>query len=238
MPSFKANDLIRVHLEPKRFLPSRLSLIRILENQPDWLCIFKPAGVPSHETLDNQIENAKSYTEKLVDQPLWGLGRLDVGTSGLLLFAKSPKVAQVFNLDVLPKAEKIYQAHCPLSPSLNPGIWIDWMKKEKRSPRHLADTQDAEFTIRCELEVLSVQKNESAQKLKIKLITGRTHQIRAQMAKRGTPILGDALYGSREKPPETHEEFTLCCEEIRLEYLGSKINLQSSKNETTGINLK
>lgn len=227
MPAFKANDLIRLHLEPKRFLQSRLGLIHILENQADWLCIFKPAGVPAHETLDNLIENAKFYTEKLLDQPLWGLGRLDVGTSGLLLFAKSPKAAQVFNLDVLPKAEKFYRACCPPSPSLSPGKWQDWMKKEKRSPRHLADSENSEFTIRCELEVLSVQSNESFQELKIKLITGRTHQIRTQIAKRGAPILGDSLYGSREEAPKTHEEFALSCEEIRFEYLDSKVTLKN-----------
>lgn len=232
LPLFRAHDLIRVHLQPKRFPVTQLQKIQVLEDHPDWVAVWKPAGVPSHSTLDNQIENTKSFTENLLRVPLWGLTRLDVGTRGVLMLAKSAKAARELNETVLPQAEKFYESLSPL-PSKPIGPWIHWMKKSDRAPRELQREQSDEFQIRCELEILSRDviammldpDQTPAVHQTIRLKTGRTHQIRTQMAFEKAPILGDVMYGPGPSLAKDWEEFALSCESLSFEYLGQKFSL-------------
>ncbi|MFN7728262.1 MAG: pseudouridine synthase [Bdellovibrio sp.] len=229
LPLFQADDVIRVHLQPKRFPLSQLQKIQILEDQPDWVAVWKPAGIPAHATLDNQIENSKTYAETLLQIPLWGLTRLDVGTRGVLMLAKSARAARELNETVLPQAEKIYEALSSGTIGKPMGTWIHWMKKSDRAPREVSREQHGDFQIRCELEILSRVAVPAAHATlahqSIRLLTGRTHQIRVQLAHEQSPILGDPMYGPGPCLNPDFEEFALSCESLSGDYRGQRFSV-------------
>lgn len=225
------NDLIRVHLKPKRF--PKPNKIEILSENSEFVAVWKPSGLPSHPTLDNQIENMKTSVEEYLHQKIWSLARLDVGTDGILIFAKTSIAAKKWNIDYLPRAQKFYRALVALpilgeKKLLRLGLWQHWMLKSDRSPKIIKDHEFSESQL-CELEVLSCSKigipndiniksinDFDIYELKIRLISGRTHQIRSQLAFEGFPILGDSLYGGLASS-DSNESFALTCEKIIID---------------------
>lgn len=225
VPTFQANDLIRVHLKPKRFAQEQLTKIQLVEETKDWIAVWKPAGVPSHPTLDNKIENVKAVLESRLGRPLWGLSRLDVGTRGLLLLATSPAAARSLNLDTLSSCQKVYTS-LGRTPTRGPGHWTHWMKKSDRAPRELSASPTPEHTVCCELEVLKQDPLAPGWcRQEIRLITGRTHQIRVQMAFEGGALCGDALYGGASSLSPHWEEFALSCERLEGVHRGQRFEL-------------
>jgi len=238
------NQIIRFHLHPKRYSSEQLKKIRVIQENHNFIAIYKPAGVPSHETLDNCIENAKFYLMSKKKFNLWPLSRLDVGTQGILLFAKNREFANKYNeLLNVRKITKIY--HC-LSHSAAPlasGIYKHWMIKSNKAPKNLlSDTQISQLEqsnfLDCQLELnfserfdSSIIQNFAVQDLtsiylnQIRLITGRTHQVRAQMSKLAHPLLGDSLYGSSIQSSCQFECIALACTKILSHELGINIEL-------------
>lgn len=93
-------DLIRVHPYPRRYkivddIDWRCATIH---DSADYVIINKPAGVPSHPTLDNYYENVfvRAKSEMKHEGTLYLPHRLDTDTSGLLLLGKSKKFASYF----------------------------------------------------------------------------------------------------------------------------------------------
>lgn len=225
-----AQDIVRIHPQPKRYKKPFVhfqDLIR--EETEEFFVVVKPSGVPVHPTLDNLYENLLSWGKQDLKKDLFITHRLDVGTSGLMVYAKSGAAQARFN-GMLRKGlvQKVYQAESeirePAGGSLVPKAesmlnpWVHWMKPSYRAPKEL---QAEEFPegIRCESRPLSLEitKTEFGRKLVVdlELVTGRTHQIRAQMGFLGWPISGDQLYGSEIKF-EGPDQWKLQC--IRLQF--------------------
>jgi 23S rRNA pseudouridine1911/1915/1917 synthase len=78
-------------------------------------------------------------------------------------------------------------------------IWSDWLTRADRSGVvHVVDTgtAGARIAVTTVQRGSAVQLPEGCQWLRLRPTTGRTHQLRVQAARRGTPILGDTIYGS------------------------------------------
>lgn len=188
-------DYLRLHFNPKRFQGA--GLIRILKETNDFIVIDKPSGLPTHPTLDNAVENAKCFLEDKLACPLFAPQRLDISTSGVLLFAKNREFLQTFNAwqsdGVLKKYYVAVSSRAGRLPRL--GRWTHFMENSKRSPKKISSLQIQNWKV-CHLDVLEANESGRFCRLRIQLLTGRTHQIRAQLAFEGFPILGDRLYGS------------------------------------------
>lgn len=234
-PCLHQKDLIRIHLKPRRY-PSFHQFhehgFSILQQDNTWVAIHKIHGVPSHESLDNQLENAKAWTESIMKHKLWSLSRLDVGTSGVLLFAKNSEAARLFHTQYLPSAKKIYSARTLCGP-LKVGSWKHWMTKDPRGPKNVSREQRQDSDLFCELIVHESKflgdENEWASK--IELITGRTHQIRAQLAHEGFPIIGDWMYQPGPSFPREIPEiefWKLNCDDIQWTTLEGQIHHTTS----------
>lgn len=211
----QAGDVVRVHTQPKRFPLPLLNAGHLREESRDWVLIWKPSGLPSHETLDNLRENAKRWTEDQLGLRLWSLNRLDVGTRGWLLFAKTRSAAASFH-GSLERREvmKVYETLSP-QPSRPTGLWEHWMKRSDRSPKVLAREASAESDLLCRSRVTEMEPRAGLGfRCRVELVTGRTHQIRAQFAFEGSPLHGDSLYGSRVGSGERFEKFALSCEKL------------------------
>jgi 23S rRNA pseudouridine1911/1915/1917 synthase len=171
--------------------------------------MVKPCGIPMHATLDNAVENlAAAFSERL-----FVTHRLDVPTSGLVLLAKTKDYQVVFNnLLLAGEVNKTYQVLTLKEPPL--GRLINGMRVEDRAPKKIISYADftsgnhekSEQYIHCELEIISTSKinfdmgrpvptSAPGFLSLVKLITGRTHQIRAQFSFAGCPIVGDEMYG-------------------------------------------
>src|SRR6185312_13271800 len=96
----------------------------------------------------------------------------------------------------LGRVEKIYR-------SINegqvaPGVHTHFMDPQSRVPKVIQVEENSAWW-RCQLEVLRSLKCAEGYAHEIKLMTGKTHQIRAQMSFLGAPIVGDGVYGAEKK---------------------------------------
>lgn len=196
-------DYLRIHPTPKRYeYPGDLRE-RILHEDENYLIVDKPGGIPCHATLDNARENLLSWLMLMQDRPLFITTRLDVPTSGCLVLAKSPAAATSFNKlimkgNVRKEYEALVEGRCE-----NEGLIRHWMKDENWAPRKVF-AEPLGGGLECRLRVLERQpyetvNGEPATLLRIQLETGRTHQIRAQMAALGHPVWNDEMYGAPKR---------------------------------------
>lgn len=190
-----AQALLRVHSKPRRFLKNWNWSERILWENSNLLVLNKPSGIPCHPTVDNAVENILAQLQQQISTDIFLTHRLDVPTSGLLVFAKNKKSQTNFNRGLVEgKIRKIYSAIIP-APGLPPGKILHYMEKSPRAPKKVTP-HETPNSLHCELHILQNSPLSSGHvELEIELITGRTHQIRAQLSASGFPILGDTLYG-------------------------------------------
>jgi len=188
--------------EPLEVLPENIPIDIVYEDQ-HILVLIKPCGLvvhPSPGYTSGTLVNALLYHVKSlssiggVERP--GIvHRLDKNTMGLMVVAKTDmahrSLAEQFKER---KVEKLYKA-------LVKGI-PNWSYKLIEAPigRHTEDRK--KFTIReegkpakSEVWLLRAFPRQSVSLLKVKIHTGRTHQIRVHLSHLGFPILGDTTYG-------------------------------------------
>ncbi|MCK4538295.1 MAG: RluA family pseudouridine synthase, partial [Candidatus Krumholzibacteria bacterium] len=123
--------------------------------------------------------------------------RLDRGTSGVLVVAKTRQEARILSREFASgTVEKIYLAVVEGRPEKKSGRIEKPLKtsKDRISDTALSDSGKRAIT---DFRVLrEMPKNRSL--LEIRIGTGRTHQIRAHMASIGYPVAGDRQYGSKD----------------------------------------
>lgn len=191
----QGDQLIRLHTRRKSYVSRDLDLrARVVFANEEFLILDKPGGLPTHPTLDNYLENAKVMLEEQLAHPIFVTHRLDVATSGLLILAKSLKAqAQINKLFAKRKVRKFYRAR--VGQAVPSGLVEHFMDPNSRIPKVLS-TEARDGWLDCRMNILKVNESAEGFELDIELLTGRTHQIRAQLAALGAPILGDIAYGS------------------------------------------
>lgn len=214
---------IRVHTKPRRFpiLNQNWQQSIIFENQ-DFLIFNKPSGHPCHPTVDNIEENLITDLKRKMNQPLFLTHRLDVPTSGLLLLAKNSHFQSYFNqLLQQDLVVKKYRARCE-GQCRHQGLLQHWMEPSPRAPKHVSSTNQTGW-IECRLIIESVayQFEQDQSILMIQLLTGRTHQIRSQLAALGHPIIGDHMYGAKKISDKDEIDLT----SVSLEFENFKFEL-------------
>lgn len=173
----------------------------ILYEDEDLVIVDKPAGIPVHPVhghLDDTLGNIlqRYYADSNQSLIIRPVGRLDKDVSGSMLYAKNQISAARLNRQrqdgIL---QKTYLAAVKGQAEEKIGTYTDHIVRiEGNRQREIADKGSL-----CILhyELLSEgRKNDLSYSLmKIQIETGRTHQIRAQMAHHGHPLIGDDLYG-------------------------------------------
>ncbi len=224
-------DYLRVHFQPRRFDVSEIDTHLVLDNQPDFLVVFKPSGVPCHPTVDNYQENLiYQLTQKLnLKTPLQITHRLDTLTCGILLVAKTKKSQAEINLLFSQrKVEKKY--HCLADGLLNQPLHLKhFFIESPRAPKevstfYIPGSKIGELKIK-PLTVCS-QKDRPMTFCEVELLTGRTHQIRAQLKKIGLPLFADPVYNPRNSDSTIIPiaPLGLCAFDLQFQFLGRKFN--------------
>jgi len=191
------NKLFRVHTKPRRYNCKYDWNSLVVYENIDFIVINKPSGIPSHPSVDNTIENSLTQMSLTKNQPLHITHRLDTLTSGLIVYAKNILFVKNFNKQLQKKTiEKKYVALIEATHIL-PKKVIHYMEPSPRAPKKVSETFVENWAF-CELEILQQKKiTPDLNWLKINLLTGRTHQIRAQLSNLQAPITGDVLYGAK-----------------------------------------
>ncbi len=125
--------------------------------------------------------------------------RIDRNTGGMVIAAKNAAALRVINEKIKSREIKKYYL-CMVKGHIKPPaatLTVYLEKNEKQNRVYLSDTPKAGYK-KCITAYRTVGTTDIASYLEIDLITGRTHQIRAQMAHIGHPLAGDGKYGTNE----------------------------------------
>jgi 23S rRNA pseudouridine1911/1915/1917 synthase len=168
------------------------------------LAVNKPAGLLSQGDESGEASlvelirrDLKIRYQKPGNVYVGLLHRLDRPTSGVVLLAKTSKAAGRLSSEFRSgRVAKLYWAIVEGEPAEPSGVWVDHLAKDRRANRvDRTDERDSLARLaRVEFEVLERQGGYT--KLALRPMTGRSHQLRVQLASRGIPILGDRKYGS------------------------------------------
>ena len=198
--------------------------LNILYEDAHLLVCYKPAGVPVQSAgvgREDCVSILKNYfygqqTKKMPgSEPYVGVvHRLDQPVEGVLVFAKTPFAAKELSRQVTDGSmQKYYLALCKLEKTgcgqcgkpvhtvdnvdncvENSGFYEDFLLKNGKTNMSEVVSEKTKDAKIARLEWWELSRSEQEKLVKIKLITGRHHQIRVQMAHHGTPLVGDTKY--------------------------------------------
>lgn len=148
---------------------------------------------------------------------VYAVHRLDYATSGLVIFARNSKARAALDEGMkLRTFDKIYECAVSRRPNLDSATLTAYAIKDSRAARVkvYASPKKGALTMKTAYRVIS--SNGARSLLEVRLITGRTHQIRAHMAFIGCPIIGDDKYGGAKQG----DRLLLCARRLRLHFKG------------------
>lgn len=190
--------------------------LKVLYEDNHIIAVVKPAGVLSQGDSSGEksiIDDVKKYLKDKYKKPgnvfLGLLHRLDRPVEGIMLFAKTSKgasrLSEQFRNHTI---EKTYQAIVIGKPQKERGVLTNKLGKDTKSmkAREFDDGKEAKLFYEM------IKSNGNYSLLKIKIDTGKFHQIRSQLSLAGLPILGDIKYGAKEPLP--NEVIALCATHI------------------------
>ncbi len=154
------------------------------------------------------VDAVKSYLKEKYDKPgnvFLGLPhRIDRPTSGIVLMARTSKVLHRFNKMFKEKEQirKTYWAAVDREPDPPEGSLTHWITRSReinKSYAHTAEVDDSKMAL---MNYRTIAAADNYFLLEVGLLTGRHHQIRAQLAKIGIHIKGDLKYGFPRSNPD------------------------------------
>jgi 23S rRNA pseudouridine955/2504/2580 synthase len=164
------------------------------------LALNKPRGIESQGELCAIV---RVYLEGKLPPSLsfspGPLHRLDKGASGVIIFGESLEGARKFN--ELMRGGLLQKTYIALLEGglTAPQVWRDKVSYSNVFRRTLLT--DSAVSKYAETEALPLEVCGGFTVAKINIVTGRTHQIRAQAAAHGLPLYGDGKYGGKNRPP-------------------------------------
>ena len=178
--------------------------LEVLYEDNHVLVAYKPVGVLSQADITGDIDMltlVKSYIKHRYNKPgdvyVGLVHRLDRMTSGVMVFAKTSKAAMRLSNDIANhQFFKEYVAVCEGNiENYDEVELINYLEKDEKNNKSFISPNGKEAIL-----AYQVIKNKSNKSLvRIKLKTGRHHQIRVQFSNIGHPLYGDVKYGSKYK---------------------------------------
>jgi 23S rRNA-/tRNA-specific pseudouridylate synthase len=185
----------------------------VFENQ-DLISVFKPANwlsVPSHGGSTDPRPVVGLELQRQLGQRIFPLHRLDYGVSGILAFAKTPESQRkILRSWEKGKVRKVYQA------LTSPQNFDHWPEERAGSLREafmesstpwvssiVAGKKRSFVAPHGDKSITRYQKKEQTPRhilWELEPVTGRRHQLRLELSRRGFPIWGDELYGGQKRP--------------------------------------
>lgn len=199
----KTGDLVEILLESEQEtsgkLPASGGELSILYEDSDVIILDKPAGISVHpagknssDTLANRL--AYCLRNKKEDSVIRIFGRLDQDTSGVVLAVKNRPAAT--RLERQREKHILYKSYLAITdgiPDPPSGKITVPLAPDPENRRRMCVTPEGKPAV---TRYETLMSREGHALIRLRLETGRTHQIRVHMASVGCPLLGDPLYGS------------------------------------------
>ena len=187
--------------------------MEILYQDKSLVVCVKPVG------LDSEHELPAALTEALGGE-IFPIHRLDKNVGGVMVYARNKAAAAALSKAVQDGSlVKEYVAMVHGTPPEN-GDWTDLLFKDSSKNKVFVVKKERKGVKKARLEFVRLDEN----LVRVRLHTGRSHQIRVQFASRGFPLMGDHKYGAKDE--YTAPMLFSCCltfpwkgEEMRFEKL-------------------
>ena len=165
--------------------------MEILYSDKSLAVCIKPVG------LDSETEVPAALIEQLGGE-IFPIHRLDKNVGGVMVYARTRQAASALSKAVQEGTMvKEYMAMVHGTPPKS-GDWEDYLFKDNRKNKVFVVKKERKGVKKARLEFQRLTEGETSL-VRIRLHTGRSHQIRVQFSSRGFPLVGDHKYGSRDE---------------------------------------
>jgi 23S rRNA pseudouridine1911/1915/1917 synthase len=170
------------------------------------IAVVKPAGLATANVPPGEPSAFREVRRRLAErrggEPFLGVvSRLDRPVSGVVVFAKTRAAAAALARQFRDRSvRKTYYALVEGRFPAALGTWVEWedaVVRPRRGRSRAADADSGEEGQAAVLRARVLRRLGEASLVELEPATGRRHQLRAQLAARGCPIVGDRLYGAR-----------------------------------------
>ena len=168
--------------------------MEILYSDKNLAVCLKPVG------LDSETEVPSALIEQLGGD-IFPIHRLDKNVGGIMVYARTKPAAAILSKAVQDGTMvKEYVALVHGTPPES-GDWTDFLFKDSSKNKVFVVKKERRGVKKARLEFRSLRPGEESL-VRIRLHTGRSHQIRVQFSSRGFPLVGDHKYGARDEMKE------------------------------------
>ncbi len=165
--------------------------MEILMKNADLVACVKPVG------LDSEKDMPTALKEQLGGE-IFTIHRLDQNVGGVMIYARTKAAAAALSKAVQEGSMvKEYAAKVHGTPP-ETGDWEDLLFKDSKRNKVFVVNRERNGVKKARLEFKRLTEGETSL-VRIRLHTGRSHQIRVQFASRGFPLVGDHKYGARDQ---------------------------------------
>jgi 23S rRNA pseudouridine1911/1915/1917 synthase len=199
---FRLGDEVEIDYVPQPAKPARKAKsqarFEVVHDDEQLIVVNKPAGLLTVPTPKREPNTLQSQIRKWLERNQPGtqaicVHRLDRGVSGLLVFAKSPEVAdQLRDQFAARKPQRRYAAIVYGDVKSDKGTFQSYLATDAALNRHSVDDPQAGELAITHFEVKERWKG--ATMVQVRLETGRRNQIRVHFAEAGHPVIGDPRY--------------------------------------------
>ena len=177
--------------------------MHVLFEHKDIICVEKPIGVAVQPDLSGDADLMTLVSEEKKIPSLHLVHRLDRAVGGVVLFAKNARAAAKWSTAFAERrVEKVYYLVAAGAPQ-DEGEMKDFIRKESAASKAFITKGAHGGAKEAHLSYETLARTEDGGTpcalVRVRLTTGRFHQIRVQFASRGMPLFGDGKYGSRKK---------------------------------------